>query len=350
MIGLALQGGGTRGSYQAGAYLALKQAGIKFDGVCGTSIGSFNGALIACYKDKKLIEFWENVSVGEVLGLDTNYIQKKLEKEYDLDYVILSLKNFIKIVKQRGIEIDGLREILKNNIDINTLINSKMDYGLCTVRLNDLKPLYVFKEDMNEQNIYDYIMASCYLPVFKMEKMMDDSYYLDGGFYDNTPVNMLIKKGYKKIYIVELNPFINRSQKLIKDDVEIIRIVPKRSLGGVLNYNSVSIRENIKMGYYDTLRVIKKLDGNHYCFKSYPLWFYKLITRKINYKNMKRVMGFFNVKNEKDVVIKALEYVMTNEEIDYYQIYKPYKMIKKLRKVGNKKHFVYEFLQQLKIL
>ena len=33
MIGLALEGGGVRGSYQAGVYLAMLEAGIKIDGV-----------------------------------------------------------------------------------------------------------------------------------------------------------------------------------------------------------------------------------------------------------------------------------------------------------------------------
>ena len=40
MVGLALAGGGVKGSYQIGAYMAFKKCHIKFDGVCGTSIGS----------------------------------------------------------------------------------------------------------------------------------------------------------------------------------------------------------------------------------------------------------------------------------------------------------------------
>ncbi len=349
MIGLALQGGGSRGSYQAGAYYALKQAGIKIDGVCGTSIGAFNGAMIACGKELELLEFWKNISVGEILGFDSKYVEKRINKEYDLSYVALSFKHFINIIKRRGIEIKGLKEVLELHLDTEALIHSKMDYGLCTVRLHDLKPLYIFKENMNSKKIHDYILASCYLPLFRMEKMVDEHYYLDGGFYDNTPVNMLIKKGYKKIYVVELNPLINRKRKLLKD-VEIIKITPKRSLGGILNFSPSTVEENIKMGYYDTLRVIKKLDGYHYCFKNYPAFFYNIITRKVSQKKRKRIMGFFNAKNNKQAVIKSLEYILQNENIDYYQIYKPYKMIRKLQKHAKKKHFVYEFLYQLKIL
>ena len=50
-----------------------------------------------------------------------------------------------------------------------------------------------------------YFIAFSFLPVFKREKFIDDSYYLDGGFYDLGPVNMMIKKGYKTIYLVKVH-------------------------------------------------------------------------------------------------------------------------------------------------
>ncbi len=349
MIGLALQGGGSRGAYQIGAYYALKKAHIRFDGVCGTSIGAFNGAMIASGKEKELLEFWSHASIGEILGFDEQYIQKKLEHKFSLPYLKLSLQNFFHIIKSRGVTIEGLEKVLDTYLDDELLLKSKMDFGICTVRLKDLKPLYIFKKEMNPKKIKDYILASCYLPFFKLEKKVDEHYYLDGGFYDNTPINMLIEKGYKKIYVIELNPLLNINRKP-KKEVEIIRITPKRSLGGVLIYDKESLQENIKMGYYDALRVLKNLDGYHYCFKNYPNFFYNLITRKVNKKLMHRIKGFFNAKTNKEAVIKAMEYWMRKESINYYKVYQPYKMVKNLKKLPKNKHFVYEFLRQIKFL
>lgn len=349
MIGLALQGGGARGAYQAGACIALKKAGIKFDGVCGTSIGAINGAMVACGKEKELLELWKNMDMGKIFGFNEKFLEKKNKKEHDLDYYRLGFLNYMKIITDRGIKTKGLELILKTYINEEELRKNKVDYGICTIRLNDLKPLYIFKEDMIEGKLCDYILASCYLPIFKMEKKVDEHYYLDGGFYDNTPLNMLIEKGYKKIYVVELNPLLNINRKPSKD-VEIIRISPMRSLGGVINFDIESIREIIQMGYYDTLRIIKKLDGHYYCFKKIPNVFYKWITRNVSIKEKKRLQGFFNIKTEKEIVIKSLEYIMKNEKIDYYQIYKPYKMIKKIQKEYSKKHFVYNFIRKLKVL
>src|ERR1700720_534784 len=59
---LVLQGGGALGSYQAGVYQALHEAGIEPDWVVGTSIGAINPSLIAGHalQDRlpRLEEFW----------------------------------------------------------------------------------------------------------------------------------------------------------------------------------------------------------------------------------------------------------------------------------------------------
>jgi NTE family protein len=62
---LVLQGGGALGSYQAGVYEALQEAGIEPDWIVGTSIGAINASLIAGNAPQnrlaRLIEFWTGV-------------------------------------------------------------------------------------------------------------------------------------------------------------------------------------------------------------------------------------------------------------------------------------------------
>ena len=78
MVGLALEGGGAKGSYQAGAYFAMKKCGIKVDAVAGTSIGSLNGALIASYDEDKMLSLWRDATMMELLGIDdaTKYLNQ----------------------------------------------------------------------------------------------------------------------------------------------------------------------------------------------------------------------------------------------------------------------------------
>jgi NTE family protein len=62
---LVLQGGGALGSYQAGVYQALQEAGVEPDWIVGTSIGAINASLIAgnAPQDRlaRLNEFWSRV-------------------------------------------------------------------------------------------------------------------------------------------------------------------------------------------------------------------------------------------------------------------------------------------------
>src|SRR5580692_10843367 len=62
---LVLQGGGALGSYQAGVYQALHEAGIDPDWIIGTSIGAINASLIAgnAPQDRlpRLKDFWKRM-------------------------------------------------------------------------------------------------------------------------------------------------------------------------------------------------------------------------------------------------------------------------------------------------
>jgi NTE family protein len=62
---LVLQGGGALGSYQAGVYQALQEAGVEPDWIVGTSIGAINASLIAGNSPQdrllRLREFWNRV-------------------------------------------------------------------------------------------------------------------------------------------------------------------------------------------------------------------------------------------------------------------------------------------------
>src|SRR5262245_13107722 len=70
---LVLQGGGALGSYQAGVYQALQEAGIEPDWIVGTSIGAINASLIAgnAPQDRlpRLHEFWRRVQRAHHWGL-----------------------------------------------------------------------------------------------------------------------------------------------------------------------------------------------------------------------------------------------------------------------------------------
>jgi predicted acylesterase/phospholipase RssA len=64
--GLVLAGGGALGSYQCGALLAFKEAGIRFEAVAGTSVGGLNAALWSCGRLNEGNDFWSSVNYDKV--------------------------------------------------------------------------------------------------------------------------------------------------------------------------------------------------------------------------------------------------------------------------------------------
>lgn len=347
MIGLALEGGGVRGSYQAGAYIAFLECNIKIDGVCGTSIGALNGAIIASGRGSDLPSIWRNNNMATLFGFSKEYVEAINENKVNFKYLKSLFLNIVSILMNKGIELDGLKKLIDKELDVDALMNSKIDFGLVTVRLKDLKPFCLFKNEIDKEKLKDYIIASSFLPIFKMEKLIDDEYYLDGGFYDVGPVNMLLKKGYQKVYLIKIHGIgIHRKYD---SNADVVVIEPKRSLGGVLDLDPKRIDENIKMGYYDTIKVLKNLDGYQYVMKVRNKKYYEWLNRKISPSEYRRVKHFLNGKDYKDTTIKALEYIMEKEHMNYYQIYDVKKVIKKIRKEYKKKdHFVYDYVRKLR--
>ena len=74
---LVLQGGGALGSYQAGVYQALHEAGIEPDWIIGTSIGAINASIIAGNplenRLSRLKEFWKRMEQNPAWNIRTAF-------------------------------------------------------------------------------------------------------------------------------------------------------------------------------------------------------------------------------------------------------------------------------------
>lgn len=267
MLGMALEGGGAKGAYHLGVYKAFIENGYQFDGVVGTSIGAINGALIAQGNWEQAYHLWENeLTNALVLDIDDSYISNLLSNKADetFQYFKTKLKDFI---VTKGIDTSNIRLLLEKYIHEDQLRNSPMDFGLATLSVSDLKPLMLFKKDIPYGKMHEYIMASASLPGFQ-PNTIDNKIFLDGGVYDNCPINMLIDQGYDTIYAVHTFG-IGVKRKIKKSTAKIINIIPSDDTGKTLNFNLETSQYNLKMGYYDALRIIHNYSGKKYCF--YPV-------------------------------------------------------------------------------
>lgn len=254
MKALVLSGGGAKGSYQIGVWKALKRLHISYDLVTGTSVGALNGALMV-QKDYHLAKKLWNT-------LNLEYLFQEIPKK-DTNLSILKLyeENFL---KNGGMDVSKIEEMIKNSIHLSKFYRSKIDYGLVTFDLSNRKAKQLRKSEIPKEKLCDYLMASatCY-PAFQM-KEIDGDKYIDGGFSDNIPMNLAIKMGADELIVVDLKaPGVKRKTK---KEIPTTYIKPNNSISFFLNFNEIEAKRNMKLGYNDTMKAFHKLEGCAFTF------------------------------------------------------------------------------------
>jgi len=264
MYGVALEGGGMKGAYHIGAIKAILECGYEIGAYVGTSIGSFNAAVLAQGDFEKLYKEWYNGSSALGIDLKEKELNKLFNKKIDIDSVKYWAKFITDSFANKGIDSSKLKALYDSFIDEEKLRKSSVDYGMVTVSLTDRKPVYMYKEDIPEGLVSTYVLASSYLPVFKQNTILnDEKIYLDGGFYDNCPITLLKKKGYKDIIEIRTGA-LGVSRKVSRKGLNIITISPSKELGGIVLSDNKIVRQNMDMGYYDALRVLKGYIGDKF--------------------------------------------------------------------------------------
>ena len=263
-LALVLSGGGSKGAYEIGVYKALKKLGKDIKIVTGTSIGAINGVFVAQRDLKGALKFWNRVNFKTIY--DENEFppleEEKISKVY-LQYA----KGFI---NEGGLDIYKMKEMFKDFFKPYSFFNSNIDYGLVTYNLTKRKPVLITKKDLTEENIKDYVLASasCY-PAFK-PYLINNEMHVDGGYYDNLPINLAIDLGATEVIAVDLRAI--GFKKNIKDkSVDITYITPNNKIGSFLVFDKTQAKKAIKLGYNDTMKKFNKLEGHKFTFKRYNL-------------------------------------------------------------------------------
>lgn len=259
-LALVLGGGGSKGAYQIGAYRALRELGLSFSLVAGVSIGALNGAMIVQGDFDKASALWESLDVEKVIG-------KGLNLTTDIDYYFNNVQKLLPFLKSytqnKGMDTAPLWEIITTHLDYAKLSSSAMDFGLLCVEVPSFQACEQTKATLSKQSLAHWVMASasCF-PAFPIYNINGKS-YIDGGYYDNLPIDLAFKMGASEVIAISLhNDFVTKY-----DSNPLVRhIRPSRYLGTMLDFSQDSIARNIKLGYLDTKRYFGSLVGLRFAF------------------------------------------------------------------------------------
>ena len=108
--GLALEGGGAKGAYQIGAWKALREAGIRFSAVSGTSVGALNGAMIVMDDLQKAEDVWNNIHFSQVMDVDDEEMRRLMNRDIPLSELKNTLHSVAEIIRNRGFDVTPLRK------------------------------------------------------------------------------------------------------------------------------------------------------------------------------------------------------------------------------------------------
>jgi NTE family protein len=204
---LVLQGGGALGSYQAGVYQALQEAGIEPDWIVGTSIGAINASLIAGNAPQnrlaRLIEFWNGVQ--RTHGWDLRGVLPGFADK--LSYWTTLARGIPGFFTPNPLAYAGdfyplgadragyystapLEATLSELVDFNLINegNPRLTIGAAHVRTSQM----TYFDSRRCKLGVKHIMASGALPPAFPAVRVDGELYWDGGILSNTPTEVVL--------------------------------------------------------------------------------------------------------------------------------------------------------------
>ena len=325
--GLVLDGGGARGAYQIGAWKAMAEAGIKIKAVAGTSVGALNGALICMGSVDQAERIWEKMTFSRIMDVDDDWMERLFQKETPVKELF---REVWAKVKEGGIDITPLRNLIHEVIDEEKIRNAGIDFSLLTFSLSDMKELDLTLDDIPEGLLEDFLLASAYLLGFKNEPLHGKT-YLDGGVINNVPLNSLINRGYKDIITVRIYGPGREPKVKLDENTKICEIAPRVNLGSILEFHGKRSRQNLKIGYYDAKRMIYGLKGLiYYIDSSYPKEAYAERMKGISEKEKREIKFVLKLPLGADdelLYLSMLEAGAKYFHIPKYQIYKERKLL-----------------------
>jgi NTE family protein len=199
---LVLQGGGALGSYQAGVYQALHEAGIELDWIIGTSIGAINASLIAgnAPKDRlpRLKEFWKRMEQSPIWNFRDAFPGFNEKLSY-WSTVTNGIPGFFRPNPLAhagdsfplGADHAGyystvpLEQTLNELVDFDLVNRCKprLTVGAAHVRTSEMR----YFDSRNCALGVKHVMASGALPPAFPAVRIDGELYWDGGILSNTP-------------------------------------------------------------------------------------------------------------------------------------------------------------------
>ena len=213
-LSLALQGGGAHGAYTWGVLDRLLEAGIRIDGISGTSAGAMNAVALAHGwtaggadgARAALADFWQ--AVGDSVPFHVELLNS-LNSAADSTMptpmnVMMGFMRLFSPYQLNPFELNPLRDVVRAQFDFERLRRDcplKLFIAATAVRTGKVRLFHT--AELSEAAL----LASACLPTLHHAVEIDGEHYWDGGFTANPAIYPLLYEcTTPDILMVLLNP------------------------------------------------------------------------------------------------------------------------------------------------
>jgi NTE family protein len=221
---LVLQGGGALGSYQAGVFEALAEAGIEPDWVAGISIGAVNAAIIAGNppgeRAAQLASFWNTLTgILPSFPVWTNDYVRELMHEWSAGFVaafgvpgFFAPRPLPPLFALPGssqalsfYDSAPLEKTLDDHVDWDLLNDGpvRLSVGAVNVESGNFRYFDTATERLDAR----HIMASGALPPGLPPVEIDGCLWWDGGLVSNTPLQHVLEHQTGTMLVFQVDLF-----------------------------------------------------------------------------------------------------------------------------------------------
>lgn len=261
---LVLGGGGARGAYQIGVWQALLELRLPFEIITGTSVGALNGGLIMNGDLKAAIKMWEEIDTQQILSFPTT--NGNSDSFGTLLGQIGSMMTTA--IQSAGVSTKPLAELIERNLDEDTIARAPQEFYLVTTQIPEMKECQIRLADEPLAERSQWFLASAsFFPAMAAAKI-GNSYYVDGGYRNNIPVDVALAAGATECIVVDVKgPGITKAVK-VPDQVTQWTLQTPWTTGSVLLFDGTRSTQNIQLGYLETLKCFGGYRGGWYTFFS----------------------------------------------------------------------------------
>ncbi|HEX3270282.1 MAG TPA: patatin-like phospholipase family protein [Ktedonobacterales bacterium] len=197
-----LSGGGARGALQVGAVRALLEAGIQPDVLIGTSIGAWNASVLARFPFdealERMTEAWRRSQPAQILlGRESG---SSMPPHQALTGVLML--SAIRRVTQGYPSLysdTGQKRLIADLLDDVTFEELRLPLRVIA---SDL--IYARHKIFDSGPVAPAVLASSAIPGIFPPVRIGASVYVDGGALDNTNVELALKLGARRIFLLDV--------------------------------------------------------------------------------------------------------------------------------------------------